>query len=336
MTNDNSFSIPLNPIEAWIARTKKSQIRLTCAASIGLFLFKLGLKIYHAYLHDVTIGFEISLFFEPVFIAYALCVWFFIFKPLFWKVIQCLKELVPDDAFRHIIENPIRSGYLHRGAWGGMISGVIGMLLYDLPKLSDGYPLEGVIINSVIDFILFAVVGCLLYTVFIGTKLITQCVKHSKIDNIFYSSPFQLIGKWSLMVSMAMIGGIIINLLFQRNAGLESNDQIVHAAMLLVSGAVFFIGIWSAHQAMSENKQREINRVNEALMEFHQKLMGILKKGEWEKAESHFTTASKLDAHKSILEKAKEWPFTFGDIRSLVVSALIPVMITILKKLILL
>ncbi len=83
MNPDNLLYIPLNPIEAWIARTKKSQIRLTCVVSIGLFLLKLGLMISHCYLNNIKLDFEISLFFEPIFIAYTLCVWFFIFKAFF-------------------------------------------------------------------------------------------------------------------------------------------------------------------------------------------------------------------------------------------------------------
>jgi hypothetical protein len=309
-------SLPFNPIKTWIAPTRKSQVRFTCFVSIMIFTLKLGLQIILHYFHGEKITFEMTLFYESALIAYALWIWLFVFEPLFEKVIRGLKEVIQHDSYYHLMKNSVPPANRHRGLLFGITSGVIGVVLYDLPKLWEGDYLEAVVIHAIIDLIVFALLGFLVYTAFAEMRLLTSFLQHVKITNIFNANPFRPIGEWSLSVSLAIIGGITINLLFLKESGLKANDQIVYVLFLVAAGTIFFIGMRSTHHVMSENKKREIDKVDEALIMIHKKLLMLIEKGKLEGADPLFSTASKLDAHKTILEKADEWPYTVGNIRS--------------------
>lgn len=313
--------------------SRSSWIKLTCFFFLGILLLKLTIRFSHFITLGDPILIDSRLLCDPVLIAYVFIAWYFLIKLSFENVIRSLKRWTDDRAFRQITESA-PSNHNRLSWYFTLAGGLIGMLCYGLPKYLRGDDAITVVLDSLVNFILFAVLGCILFMVFIAARRVTKLVQQTNITNILDPTPFRPVAKWSLAVSLSIIGGIVINLIFLNDEWLGINT-IFYIVFLIFAAMVFFIGMWSTHQIMLENKQREINKTSEKLVALHGEALLCVEKRQLKQADILLDICSKLRAHQHMLERVSEWPFTSDNIGSLVFSISAPVLISLLKSLIL-
>ena len=83
---------------------------------------------------------------------------------------------------------------------------------------------------------------------------------------------------------------------------------------------------------MNQNKKSENKDICDQLIRIHHDIKSHAKKGQFQKADTLLSLASKLYTHQKMIEKTPDWPYTNRNMGSLFISILIPVIIGIIQK----
>jgi hypothetical protein len=178
-----------------------------------------------------------------------------------------------------------------------------------------------------------AVTGWVIFVTLASAREITNFVSSSTSTNIFDSSPFRPVANWCLFVVIQVMGSITIASLFL-GSGLLSVANLAHFGGGSFLGILaFFAGMWSTHQHMLNAKRKELNRINAELLALHHEILAKVSNRELNASRSLMESSASLMAHKAMVEKANDWPYTIGSLGGLVTSVTIPVLINILSRL---
>jgi hypothetical protein len=326
------LSLPLaDPLEKWAGSTRSSRIRFTFLVFLLILILETARQVTLQHFRNRPIALK-EIVFEPLIVAYVLSSWFFVLKPVMKRAMRSLSAIADTNVI-DLINSVISPDRWHQWWQCIILCGIFGMLAFTIPMFFQNAFIEDIVISSLVDFMMFAVFGCLLYSVMLYVRLISVLVQKTSTENIFDPKPYQPVAQWSLAVSLTVIGGVIINLLLQGGV-VKTNYIIIYTLFIIVAVIVFIMGMKSTHQVMHNNKTTELDKLNIELMEIHKELLARVRERQLEKADSLLELASKINTHKQIIKKAAEWPYTVGNIRSLVVSILIPVLISLIKSVI--
>jgi hypothetical protein len=142
--------------------------------------------------------------------------------------------------------------------------------------------------------------------------------------NIFNPAPFEAIGRQSLLLAMAFVGGITLSLVlsFQVANLAEPLFWLIYLPLVLVTLLIFFLGMRPAHRLLAKQKDHELWGVQRHLERLGQELLVRL-----DKREETSTIASEINAlaiYEHRLQGARTWPYNTGMLRTLFFSVLMP------------
>jgi len=186
------------------------------------------------------------------------------------------------------------------------------------------YVFSQLIENSLLGWIVFAMLS--------SANQITHYISNAKNTNIFDATPFRPVAHWCLSVAVAIMGAITIATLFLQDNIFDSVNLITYTIAGVLGVFVFFAGMWSTHQHMLKNKEREINRINTELLSLHSEIMLKVNQRELDASRVLIEASNALTNHRVQVEKAAEWPYTVGSIGGLATSISVPVIVNILGK----
>lgn len=186
------------------------------------------------------------------------------------------------------------------------------------------YILSQLIENCLLGWIVFALLS--------SANQITHFISQATVINIFDPTPYRPVANWCLTVAVSIMGAITIAILFLGEDMMSGVNLVTYIIAGVLGIFVFFAGMWSTHQHMLKNKERELNRINTELLSLHREIMTKVNNREFDSSRLLMDASAGLTTHKHVVEKADEWPYTIGSIGGLATSVFVPVFINLLGK----
>ncbi len=221
--------------------------------------------------------------------------------------------------------------------WLSLSAGVIFILILSQPWRAT-FETDPIFINVylyITEIIMFGLLGLLIYYGFHNSRYLARINKNLKLD-IFSVDALAPIARWSLSISLAFLGGIIISIIFQTIDNLM-HWQIILIYIILVSStvAMFFIALWSTHITLARVKRHELTFVQNKLAQACRNLVQHARENNSTDGISgsfHYEVAAWALYERKIRE-TKEWPYNAGIIGQLIVSIMSSFLVYIIKLL---
>lgn len=174
---------------------------------------------------------------------------------------------------------------------------------------------------------MFGVLAWTIYDSLAGTRLIAALHRRPLAIDLLDISPFEPIGRQSLLVTLIFLGGILLGMIF----GLDLANIMVWRTFLAYGPLafcvilLFFLSMRDSHRVLSETKARELEMVGKRLREtggrFREELAG----------EETTTTAAAevagLLAYERRIRAAPTWPYNPTMLQTLIFSILLPILV---------
>jgi hypothetical protein len=264
----------------------------------------------------------------PAILIYILCIYPFL-QRVGNKAVESIMPLLNIDSSeikRYVSKyySPSRSR-----EWLAIFFGVCFVVLLSQPWQGGEFHF----FNSYAYFVqtlMFSLLALLIYYSLLNTRLITKINQNIKLD-IFNTKVLIPIARWSLGISFAFIGGIVISIAFQNIENLIKWQVVVIYSILVVTTViVFFVSMWSAHAAIVKVKENELNHIRQKIVNIYK----TLNQNRTEKEGNNLTLYSEVAAlglFEKQIREVKEWPFSTGILGRLVLSIVSPVIVYIIK-----
>jgi hypothetical protein len=331
-----SITSPSTLVEELVERSSLSWLQLTVVVGLGLMVFLLGT----AYLGGLltTRPLDTALWREgmqaPALILYLLSI-----QPVLRRLrdgaIEAFRPLVPisdEDYYQLVAEAPI---FNRRWEWLALGLGVGGFVLLSRPwdpsaPMWDLGSRWLVLYGGVCGGLLYGLLSHFIYSALSGTRLFTQFQRHPPELNVFDLKPLEPIGRWSLGIALAFVGGTTLSLLFLPNFAFSLPTIVIYSAVILAPLIVFFLNMMSTHRVMVEAKGRQLEMVGRRLAAGSQRLKEQSKEETRDLGELLDSMTAWVALERRIKE-VPEWPYSQSIMRRLVASILLPLVVFLVQ-----
>lgn len=215
--------------------------------------------------------------------------------------------------------------------WTSLSAGVIFILILSQPWRGGAIEFNTVFLY-ITEIIMFGLLGLLIYYGFHNSRYLTRINKNLKLD-IFSIDALAPVARWSLSISLAFIGGIVISIVFQNIDNLMQWQIILIYIILVISTvATFFISLWSSHTTIAQVKRRELtfvqNKLAQACRELTQKTKANTQMED--NNNLHYEVAA-WGIYERRIREIKEWPYNAAIIGRLALSIVSPGVVYLIK-----
>jgi len=264
-----------------------------------------------------------SLLAAPTVIAYVLLLGP-VMAPLESAVVRSLRPilLVQGEELERIVQRAATVSPWHEMAAiaGGLFFGVL--IIGRSPGPGEAWPMYAVMATG------YAMLGLLGWAGFLsiaGTRVISTLLRLPMQVDPLDRKPFEAIGRQSLALALAFVGGITIGLVLGGyGSAALSNPRfwLLFLPLSLLPVLVFYLNMRPTHRVLSAARERALDQVQRQLRRSFPSLLERMQKGEptgnlpWE--------VNALVAYEKELEDASTWPYNPAILRTLVVSVLVP------------
>ena len=319
--DENKLNIPKSIFEKTIGRKRPPQV--TVFIGMGLFLITLLFGYLEFGFHELFIGGHWRNFFiNPSIIFYILLI-----APILTevedKVIQefiKLGDLTNEKIYQILVEThavqPIRE-------WLSIIVGVIFVLLLFGGSLT--FDLTGIFL-LILSLTAFGILSWTVYSSLVSVRVTSELLKQPLKVDLFDLEPYKVVGKSSLYLALAFIGGFSLALLFT-GADLSVVQSfefwIVNMYMFFLPVIIFFWNMYPTYKIIDSEKKESLKQVRQQIRGAKERMLA--------EANASVDTASlsqSLQGYIALeerLEKVQSWPYEVSTLRSLMGSILIPV-----------
>jgi hypothetical protein len=211
-------------------------------------------------------------------------------------------------------------------AFGAIAGILIGVSDPDLT--ATWYSIFPIIMTSFV----FGLLAWVLYVTAAVGKLIKAFLDQPLKINLFDITPFEAIGKRSLIEALAFLGGVVLSLIFvlsQSNILLGASFWLAYIPLTLAPLAIFFFNMNPTHQVLAAEKEKQLVVVRARLNALSKQLM---KTGDHAEDPSEAVALSGLINFEQRLAATRTWPYNTGMLRTLFLSIIIPGIITALLR----
>jgi len=166
-----------------------------------------------------------------------------------------------------------------------------------------------------------------------GTRVVSTLLRLPMRIDPLDRKPFEPIGRWSLAMAMAFVGGILIGLIlgsYGTSALLNPRFWLLFLPLSFLPVLVFYLNMRPTHGVLATARDRALAEVQQELRRSFPTLLGRMQRGEptgnlpWE--------VSALVAYEKELDQASTWPYNPVILRTLLVSVLIPTMTLLTRR----
>ncbi|MCJ7660555.1 MAG: hypothetical protein MUO67_15510, partial [Anaerolineales bacterium] len=232
-------------IERLIARTKLSPSIFILLGAIVLLLLPIVIVWVEGYWDELfSQRYWRAIFVQPVIIIYIL-VLERVFKRMEVSVIRGLREVVrlSDEEFDRLVERTTTMN-LKNELLAILAGAVVGLLVASPWDLYQDFSWL-LLYLTLVNCIMYGLLGWVVYASISGSRLPVVLYSQPLDIDIFNLKSFEPIGRQSLAVSLAFIGGITISLLFSDiSAGKFTIEfWVVYLILVMVAVFVFFLNM---------------------------------------------------------------------------------------------
>jgi hypothetical protein len=320
---DGAVELPISLFDKVISRNRPTGVNIT----LGVLLLS---SPFLAAMGDRGLGYTITLdswrglMIPPVVILYI-----FLVAP--WmdrmgkRVLDSFRDIVciDDEEFQNLI-NEAWSIPTYKELLAISIGGVIGFLS---AQRSDAPTDSWIGFYWILSNILmYALLAWTIYVSIVSTRLTSSLLRKPLQIDPFDISPFEPIGRQSLLNALVFVGGISLSLVFvawDLSSLMEPGFWLIYIPLGLVPVVVFFLNMLPTHRVLANAKESELTNVQE---HFHQACRELIKLRESEKETGNLSIEiNALAAYQAQLQMARTWPYNTAMLRTLFFSVLIPV-----------
>lgn len=210
---------------------------------------------------------------------------------------------------------------------------VIGLLMASSWLLDEVFQWSELYV-ALTSSIMFALLFWVAYLALMDTRLINGIERQPLEFDILYRQPFIAIGRQSLRVALAFVGGTTIAVLFTFSPaeGFDLGDLLVYSVLILVTLLIFFLPMTQSHRILRAAKSKELDTVNRRLADAYDALKGMTENDR--ESILAFSTEVKLwKDYEDRLKSVNTWPYELGMLRTLLLSVLIPIVASLAQRL---
>lgn len=261
---------------------------------------------------------------EPAVIVYIL----WIYAPLHRRWMRAIDALRPLADRPELVE---RAFAVHRRReWAALAIGAAFSLWVTRPWLYDGRWLLLYIYAS--SFIMFSLMALAIFDCLVRTRRLARIVRAGVQLDLFDRRSFTPLARWGQSVSLIFVGGTCLSLVFQSYESLSTvQSLVIYSIMVVVSLTLFFISIWSIHDALVAAQERELAVVHEHWSQARSELKQKLAEGAADEVASLYAPIAAVSEYENQVLAASTWPFNPKIVKELVASLVMPILIYGLK-----
>jgi hypothetical protein len=163
-----------------------------------------------------------------------------------------------------------------------------------------------------------------IYAAIMGTRVNAELHRLPLRVNVFDTSPFEVIGRQSLLIALVFVGGITLSFLlaFQQESFASPAFWINYLLLVLLTVVIFFLNMLPTHQVLAAEKKSQLDTVDRQIISACQKLMVHL--GNDQETGELAGQINALAVYQERLERTMTWPYNTNMLRTLFFSVLIP------------
>lgn len=212
---------------------------------------------------------------------------------------------------------------------GGLVFGVL--IIGFPPETERTWPVFAV---AGTGYVMLGLLGWTGYMSLAGTRVVGTLLRLPMQVDPLDRKPFEPIGRWSLAMAMAFVGGILIGLAlgsYGTSALLNPRFWLLFLPLSLLPVVAFYLNMRPTHRVLSAARERALAQVQHQLRRSFPSLLERMQKGEpsgnlpWE--------VNALVAYEKELQDASTWPYNPAILRTLVVSVLVPTVTLLARRL---
>jgi MFS family permease len=274
-----------------------------------------------------------AIFLQPAIIIYILILER-AFKRMESNVIKGLRQIarLSDEEFDDLVDKTTRVG-VRNELLAFLVGAVIGLLIAAPWDLYQDFSWL-LLYLTLVNIPMYGLLGWVVFVSIAGTRFPAELYRQPLEIDIFNLRPFEPIGRQSLAISLAFMGGIAISLLFSDIiAGIFTiHFWAVYLILVIVAVSVFFLNMIPTHRVLSAAKSEEMDAVVHNLIEAYRELRRIKASGSDVEAAAEEFNAWKIS--QELVEDAKTWPYNIETLRNLLFTVLIPGAVALVRLLI--
>lgn len=311
-------------IERLIARTKLSPSIFILVSAIVLLFLPIVIVWLEGFWDELFSQlYWRAIFVQPVIIIYILILER-VFKRMEISVIRGLREVVrlSDEKFDWLVERTTTLN-LKNELLAILAGAVLGLLVASPWDLYQDFSWL-ILYLTLVNCIMYGLLGWVVYASISGSRLPVVLYRQILDIDIFNLKPFEPIGRQSLAISLAFMGGIAISLLFSDiSAGIFTIEfWVVYLILVMVAVLVFFLNMMPTHRVLSAARDEEMEIVEHNLLTSYQELKQQNSNGAATQSSAEQLNAWKIS--QEMVEGVKTWPYSIDTLRNLLITVLIP------------
>jgi hypothetical protein len=260
---------------------------------------------------------------SPTVIAYVLVLGP-IMRPLESSVVRSLRPILRlgDDELERIVERASRVPWWQEIAAIGLGLAFGGLIIGLEPWPSNTWPAYVIMATG------YAMLGLLAWTGFMsiaGTRVVGTLLRLPLRVDPLDRKPFEAIGRQSLAMALAFVGGITIALVLGGYGSavlMEPRFWLLFLPLSVLPVVVFYLNMRPTHRLLSAARDQALDNVQKELRRAYPSLLERAQRGE--AAERLPSEIAALASYEKALQDAATWPYNPATLRTLVVSVLIP------------
>lgn len=318
--------------EKTIGRPKSGLV--TLLIGLGLFLFALFVGILTYGLPGLFIdGVWRGFFIYPSIIFYI----FLIAPKLSVMENEVIEAIIPladltEEKFDEFVKDtqvirPLRE-------WLAVGVGVGFIVFIQITTRSVSFDLSGIYF-FLMAAAAFGILSWTIYASILSVQITAELLKQPLQVNLFDLSPYKVVGRSSLYLALAFIGGVTLALVFSApDPSVFQSLQfwLINMPMFLIPVIIFFWNMQPTHLIIERAKRKALKQTGQTIQVLSRQLMeGIERTSDTEQLSQ---TLQAMLALEKRINDVLTWPYEASTLRSLFGSVMIPI-ITVLIQVVL-
>lgn len=180
--------------------------------------------------------------------------------------------------------------------------------------------------------VMYGVLAWAIFVSILSTRVNAAMHRQALRIDLFDQTPFDAVGRQSLLLALVFIGGITISILFSLQIGnlLYWGSWLGYLGMILVTVLIFFFSMYPTHKVLSKARQAELEPLRKLILKASRELVQRLKNDE--PAGDLPAQISALSLYEQRLQAVRTWPYNTAMLRTLFFSVFIPLLTVLVRR----
>ena len=203
----------------------------------------------------------------------------------------------------------------------------VGIILGILSAQASGFTQQAPLVKGY--WLVFAslMTAILLWTIFISiasTRVNAALHRHLTRIDLFDQTPFEVVGRQSLLLALVFVGGMTISMLlsFRVENIASPSAWLGSLIMILVTGLIFFMSMYPTHHTLAQVKKKELASVRKRIQDVCRELVRRIDENQL--AGELPTQVNTLAFYEQRLLAVRTWPYNTSMLRTLFLSVSVP------------